>query len=367
MKANLKIGKLFGTQVIIHWTFFLIILWVILTEVIGKGELNYEVFNRILFNLEFVIAVMICVLLHEFGHVVAARKFGIKTKRIILLPIGGISIQEKNTECPREEFLITLAGPLVNIIIAIILYYAIPVSEYISYDLGEYFNALNDFSVKTFLFFLFMVNVVLVIFNLIPAFPLDGGRILRSILDLQLDRVRATTATTTIGHIVAVILLLIGLLFNPILIFLSLFLFLGNYSENRMVHQLRLLKGHKVSDAMLEDITIFQPEDTMEHIIKVIISGTETNFIVVKDNVIVGLLYHKDIIQNSNDRTLLVKDLMTPNFKTVKANENLSIAYRLMQEENYPFFPVMENGKVVGAIDFANLNEFMLMEARLQY
>ena len=367
MKANLNIGKLFGTQIVIHWTFFLLIAWVIFSELFSGKPWDFVLFDRILFNFEFVIAVMICVLLHEFGHVLAAKRFGIKTKRMVLLPIGGISHQDKRTESPKAELFITIAGPLVNIIIAIILYFAIPVSDYVSYDLGEYFTALNDFSVKTFLFFLFIVNVALVIFNLIPAFPLDGGRILRAVLDLQMNRVRATSAATTIGHVIAVILLLIGLLFNPILVFLSLFLFIGNYSENRMVHQLGLLKGHKVKEAMLEDITVLQPNDTMEIVVKVIITGSETNFIVIKDKVIVGLLYHKDIIQNSNERTLLVKDLMTTSFKTIEADEKLSVAYGLMQEETHPFFPVMEKDKLVGAIDFANLHEFLLMEAKLQY
>lgn len=367
MNANLKLGKLFGTQVDIHWTFYFLIIWIILNELLSKKAFDQVVFDRILFNLQFVIAVMICVLLHELGHVLVAKRFGIKTKRIVLLPVGGVSIQDKPIESPKKEFLITIAGPMVNVIIAMILYFAIPMSAFMDQDLGKYFNALNEFSIQTFFFFLFIVNATLVVFNLIPAFPLDGGRILRAILDLQLNRVRATRATATIGHIIAVILLLIGLLYDPILVFLSFFLFIGGYSENRMVHQLGLLKGHKVKDAMLEDITIFHPNDTMEDIIKIIISGSETNFIVVKDKIIVGLLYHKDIIQNSNNKTLHVRDLMTTSFKTIQVGEDLSVAYGLMQEVSNPFFPVMKNDKVVGAIDFANLNEFLLMESKLQY
>jgi Zn-dependent protease len=367
MTANLSIGKLFGTQVVVHWTFFILIAWVILSESFSGKPWGYIVFDRILFNLEFVIAVMICVLLHEFGHVLAAKRYGIKTERIVLLPIGGISVQNKPTDSPKEEFFITIAGPLVNIIIAVLLYFIIPVREFMSYNLGEYFNALNDFSVQTFLFFLFIVNITLVLFNMIPAFPLDGGRLLRALLDLQMHRVRATSVTATIGHIIAIILLLIGLLFNPILIFMSLFLFIGNYGENKIVHQLELLKGHIVKDAMLEDISVFHPDDTIEDVIKVILSGYETNFIVIKNQKIVGLLYHKDIIQNSNNKTYMIKELMTTKFKTLNANERLTAAYGLMQDEIHPFFPVLENDKLVGAIDFGNLHEFLLMEAKLQH
>ncbi len=362
MKTNLYLGKYFGTEVQIHWTFFLLIAWIIFSEVFSGGSLD-----RVLFNSQFIIAVMICVCLHEIGHALAAKRFGIKTKKMVLLPIGGISTTNITTESPKEEFLITIAGPLVNVLIAVILYFTIPVSDFISYDLGEYFTALSDFSVRTFLFFLFIVNVALVIFNMIPAFPLDGGHVFRAVLDLQLDRVRATHVAVITGNIIALILLLIGLLFNPILVFLALFLFIGNYSENNLVHQLALLKGYKVSDALLEDITTFEPNDTMEAIVKVILTGSETNFIVVKDNAIVGLLYHTDIIKNSNNRTLLVKDLMTTTFKTIQVDEKLSVAYGLLQNEPNPFFPVMEKDNIVGAIDFSNLHEFLLMEAKLEH
>ena len=116
---------------------------------------------------------------------------------------------------------------------------------------------------------------------------------------------------------------------------------------------------------MLEDITLLHPDDTMEAIIKVIITSSETNFIVVHNEKIVGLLYHKDIIQNSNNRSLLVRDIMTTEFKTLSVDQRLSVAYRFMQNKAHPFFPVVENEKLLGAIDFANLNEFILMEDKL--
>ncbi|OBX27232.1 Zn-dependent protease [Gelidibacter algens] len=362
MKANLNLGKYYGTEVQIHWTFFLLIAWIVFSEILSGSSTD-----RILFNLQFILAVMICVLLHELGHLLAAKRFGVKTKKMVLLPIGGISTVDNTTESPKVEFLITLAGPLVNIIIAIVLFFVIPVRDYISFNLGEYFTALNDFSVRTFLFFLFIVNVALAVFNMIPAFPLDGGRILRALLDVKFTRVKATFLATRISNVIAIVLLLIGLLFNPILVFLSLFLLIGSFSENRIVHQMGLLKGHQVREAMLKNITVFDPEDTMEAIVKVILTGSETNFVVVSDKKIVGLLYHKDIIQNSHKRTLLVRDFMTVDFKTIKAREGLSVAYRLLQDEPHPFLPVTENDELVGAINFANLHEFLLMEDKLKH
>ena len=332
MNANLKLGKYYGTEVQIHWTFFLLAAWIVLSEILSGATVD-----RILFNLQFILAVMICVLLHELGHLFAAKKFGIKTNKMVLLPVGGISTVEKTTHSPKEEFLITIAGPLVNLIIAIILFFAIPVSDYISFNLGEYFT------------------------------PLDGGRLMRAVLDIKLTRFKATRVATTISSIIAIILLLIGLLVNPILVFLSLFLLIGSFSENKTVHQIGLLKGYKVRDAMLKHITVFDPEDTMEHVVNVILRGSETNFVVIKDKEIVGLLFHKDIIENSNKRTLLVRDLMTTDFKTVSAGDKLDLAYSLMQDEIDPFFPVTEKGALIGAIDFANMHEFILMEDKLKY
>ena len=362
MSANLKLGKYYGTEIQLHWTFFLLTVWIVLSEVLSGASVD-----RVLFNLQFVLAVMICVLLHEMGHLLAARKFGIKTTKMVLLPVGGISSVDKTTESPKKELLITLAGPLVNIIIAGILFFAIPVSDYMGYNFLEYFTLLNEFSFKNFLFFLFIVNITLAVFNLIPAFPLDGGRILRAVLDFKFSRVTATRIATTISHAIAIFLLLTGLLFNPILLFLSLFLLIGSFSENQVVHQIDLLKGYLVRDAMLKNITVFDPKETMEDVIRVILRGSETNFVVVKNKKIVGLLYHKDIIENSNKRSLLVQEVMTTNFKTMETKEELSVAYRLMQEETHPFYPVTEKNELVGAIDFDNLHEFLLMEDRLKY
>ena len=161
MNANLKLGTYYGTEIQVHWTFFLLVVWIVLSEVLTGASVD-----RVLFNLQFILAVMICVLLHELGHLFAAKRFGIKTNKMVLLPIGGISTVEKITKSPKKEFLITIAGPLVNFSIAIILFFAIPVRDYISFDLGQYFLALNDFSVRTFLFFLFIVNLALAVFNM---------------------------------------------------------------------------------------------------------------------------------------------------------------------------------------------------------
>jgi predicted transcriptional regulator len=281
-----------------------------------------------------------------------------------LLPIGGIASLDSIPESPKQEFLITIAGPLVNIIIALFLYFIVPVQEFINLNFHEVIYSLNKFTIQNFLLSLFIVNVGLVVFNSIPAFPMDGGRILRAILAMKMDRVKATQIASSIGQFIAVAFLLIGLIENPFLIVIALFIFLGAYGENQMVHQLALLKGHTVEEAMMINITTFKPEDSIDLVVNKIISGTESNFVVVKEHQVKGLLYHQDIIDNSN-KNVLVQDIMNVNFKTINPSEELKKAFSLIYSEKKSFFPVVEKSKLLGAIDAVNLNEYILLQTKL--
>lgn len=361
MKANLSLGRVSGIKILVHWTFFFLIAWIIFSELKRGGNTESIIFNIIL-----ILAVFVCVVLHELGHALTAKRFGINTKKITLLPIGGVASLERIPESPRQELLVTLAGPLVNVVIAILLYFIVPVQDYLHLNFTEAFEVLMTYSFKNLLFYLFLVNVGLVISNIIPAFPMDGGRILRALLAMQMNRVKATQIASSIGQFIAVFFLLVGLLFNPFLIIIALFIFLGAYAENQMVQNLALLKGHNVNDAMITDITTFHPKDSIDLVVKKIISGTENNFIVMEDSMVKGILYHKTIIENSN-KNILVKDLMSTDFKTIKSIDSLDKAYPIIVSSKNPFFPVLENDKLVGVIDNINLNEFLMLQAQLAY
>lgn len=361
MKANLYLGSISDIKIIVHWTFFFLIAWIVFSELKRGGSAE-----SVLFNVALVLAVFVCVVLHELGHALTAKRFGIDTKKITLLPIGGVASLERIPESPKQELLVTLAGPLVNVIIALLLYFIVPVNEFVNLNFTETFETLMSFSWQNFLFLLFIVNIGLVIFNIIPAFPMDGGRILRALLATKMNRVKATQIASSIGQFIAIIFLLIGLLYNPFLIIIALFIFLGAYSENQMVQHLGLLKGHSVEEAMMLNITTFNPEDSIDLVVNKLISSTENNFVIVKNNTIKGLLYHQDIIDNSN-KNILVKDIMNTNFKIVNSNDNLDKIYKLIHSEKHPFFPVLENSKLVGAIDHINLNEYLLLQVKLAY
>lgn len=361
MKANLNLGSISGIKIIVHWTFFFLIAWIVFSELHRGGTTESIVFNVVL-----VLAVFACVVLHELGHALTAKHFGISTKKITLLPIGGMASLERIPESPKQELLVTLAGPLVNVAIAILLYFLVPVNTFMHLNFTETLETLMGFTLQNFLFYLFLVNIGLVLFNMVPAFPMDGGRILRALLAMKTNRAKATQIASNIGQFIAVLFLLLGLLFNPFLIIIALFVFLGAYGENQMVQHLALLKGHSVEEAMLTNISTFKPDDSIDLVVNKIISGTENNFVVIENHQIKGILYHKDIIENSN-KNVLVKDIMDTTFNTVKNTDSLSKIYDIIFSEKKPFVPVLKEEKLIGVIDATNLNEYILLQAKLAY
>lgn len=362
MKGNLNLGSVSGIKINIHWTFFFLIAWIVFEEIKQGGTTE-----SILFNIIFVLAVFVCVVLHELGHALTAKRFGINTKKITLLPIGGVASLDRIPENPKQELLVTFAGPLVNVIIALILYFVIPISSLTNQNLTEALESLNNLSFQNLLIYLFIVNVGLVLFNIIPAFPMDGGRIFRALLAMKINRVKATQIAARVGQFIAVVFLLLGLLFNPFLIFIALFVFLGAYGENLLVQHLAIIEGFKVRDAMLTDITKLSINNTMAEVIEILLAGSENNFIVMDGDTIAGILYHEDIMENSKNRTTLVKDIITTKFTTIDIDQQLKVIYRLVYGGKKSFFPVIDKNKLVGAIDSENLNEFIILESKLAY
>jgi Zn-dependent protease/predicted transcriptional regulator len=362
MKTNLNLGRVTGIKIQIHWTFLFLMVWIVF-EALLRGDST----KSIVFNMAFILAIFGCVVLHELGHALMAKHFGIITKKITLLPIGGVASLEKIPEDPKQELLVAIAGPLVNVLIAFILYVTLPIKQITSLNFNEALIYFNAFTLQNFLFFIFIVNVGLFVFNLIPAFPMDGGRVFRALLAMKIDRVKATHIATTIGQIIAVFFLLIGLLYNPILIFIALFIFLAAYGENKYVHDFSLLKNHTVKEAMLTDITTFNSNNTINDVIEVLLTGSETNFIVIDQNDIKGVLYYEDLIKNSKQRDVLVKEVMKTTHEFMDVNMNLADAYKKIYSEKKSFLAVKDQNKFVGAIDLSNLNEFIILQAKLQF
>jgi len=212
VKSSLQLGSYAGIRVQVHWTFWLLIVWIILRELFYGNSVE-----SMLWSSAFILVLFLCVVLHEFGHALTARRFGINTEKITLLPIGGVASLEDMPEDPKQELLVAIAGPLVNVAIAMILYPFVSLETYINQSPEELQQSLGTIQAANFLFYLFSANTMLVLFNMLPAFPMDGGRVLRAILSLKLNRVMATRIASGVGQFLAMIFFFIGIFYNPIL------------------------------------------------------------------------------------------------------------------------------------------------------
>ncbi|MCL4176967.1 MAG: site-2 protease family protein [Verrucomicrobia bacterium] len=224
MKWSLKLGKLLGIDVYVHFTFLLLLAF--LGFYYWRATQNVDAALR---GVAFIVALFGCVVLHELGHALMAGRYGIKTRDITLLPIGGIARLEKMPENPLQELWVALAGPAVNVVIAAVLLVGLAAT-------GG-FTPLEEISATGGAFWqrLMVLNIVLVAFNLLPAFPMDGGRVLRARLAMRLGRRRATAIAANVGQGMAILFGIIGFFYNPFLIFIGIFVYLGAQAEAGMV------------------------------------------------------------------------------------------------------------------------------------
>ena len=274
MGGSWRIGTVTGIGIYLHWTFLILLGWIGVSYVVRGDDLGDALHGIIL-----IIALFGVVVLHELGHALAARRYGIPTKDITLLPIGGVARLERMPEEPKQELVVALAGPAVNVVLAILCVVGIVVFVGIakvvaSVDAGvnelgvlmenqQRLETLSDVPLVSFLSNMLVVNVMLVVFNLLPAFPMDGGRVLRAVLAMNMDYVRATQTAATVGKAMAVLFGFLGLFFNPFLVFIALFVWLGAASEASMVQVKSGLHGIPVAQAMVSEFRTLAPHDQL--------------------------------------------------------------------------------------------------------
>lgn len=360
LKGSLVLGKIGGIKIVIHWTFTLLLIWVIFSTIQQGGNTAMAFFNILL-----ILVLFLCVVLHELGHARMARRFGIPTRSITLLPIGGVASLEKMPEKPREELAVALAGPAVNLVIALLLMLVVPLARYRDFTQEQWEQFFASPTPDTFLVYLLMANILLVVFNLIPAFPMDGGRVLRALLGFSFNRARATEIAARLGQAVSLIFLMLGLLFNPFLVIIAVFVFFGAYAENKMVQQDFQLQGHVVREALLTQITLLHPEDTLKKAVDIILKGTEKDFLVVLEEGVMGILSNKTIIKHAAEPDRNIRELMDTQFTTVTPETGLQEAIQLMGQNRQKLLPVLDGRRLIGAISSENISEFILLRAVL--
>lgn len=356
MKWAWKLGEFRGIGVYVHATFLILIAIVVM----GHWSQSQD-WGRTLEGVVFVLAIFGCVVLHEFGHALTAARYGIRTRDITLLPIGGVARLERMPREPIQELWVALAGPAVNVVIAAVLF------AWLTLTAG--FTPVEQLSLGggPFLERLLVVNVFLVAFNLLPAFPMDGGRVLRALLATRMEYTRATQIAASIGQGMALLFGLVGFFVNPFLLFIALFVWIGAAQEASMVQLSAALDGIPMARAMLTNFDTLAPDDPLAEAVDSILAGSQQDFPVVEGNQVVGILTRKDLLMGlaQQGRDAPVRGVMQTDFRTVDASEMLETALRRMQTCACHTLPVVDGGRLVGLVTMENLGEFVAIQSAL--
>lgn len=345
-----------GIDVYVHFTFLLLLGLVGLAHWMPGRSVEAALNGLLFFG-----GLFLCVLLHEYGHALAARKYGIATRDITLLPIGGLARLERMPEKPLQELVVALAGPLVNVIVAAGLFLGLVLTG--SWQPLSSLTTTSGNMAERLLF----VNVFLVLFNLLPAFPMDGGRVLRSWLAMRLDYARATGIAAAIGKGMAVLFGMIGLFSNPILLLIAVFVWMGATQEAAAAEMKSSFAGVRVQEAMLTDFNTLSPKETVGDAARLLLAGSQQDFPVLDNGRLMGVLGHTRLFEALRGRGVdtLVAEVMDKDIPAVQADEALDAALTRVETERGALLPVMRNGELIGLLTAENLGEFYLIRRAL--
>jgi Zn-dependent protease/CBS domain-containing protein len=354
MPWSWKLARIAGIDVYVHATFFMVIAWIALLHWNESQSLA-----AVVEGVGFILTLFACVVLHEFGHALTAARYGIRTRDITLLPIGGLARLERLPAVPVQELWVALAGPAVNVVIAILLFGWLQAS-------GAWQSA-DQIGVTTGAFAerVMFANVFLAAFNLLPAFPMDGGRALRAFLATRMEYTRATQRAAMIGQGMAILFGFIGLQGNPMLIFIALFVWIGAGQEASTVQIKSALAGIPLRRAMLTDFRTLMPTSTLGEAVDFLLTGSQQDFPVVANGRIEGMLTRSDLVKAlaRSGRTESVADHMKLECPTAEPSEMLEAVLGRLQGRDCHTLPVLEDGALIGLVTMDNVGEFLMIQA----
>lgn len=356
MRWTLRLGTFAGIRVEMHVTFLLLLAFVALIKSASPRDAFYTVLHLLL--------LFLCVILHEFGHALMARRFGIATREIILLPIGGVARLERMPDKPIQEILVAIAGPAVNVVLAAIFLLALSTSH-----LG--FDAIvQRASGEGTLEFLLFANVFMIVFNMIPAFPMDGGRVLRGALAMFLPFMRATRIASLIGQGFALLFAAAGVFVfhNLVLVLIAMFVFITAAEERAVVQTRSSLAGLPVSAAMVTAFVSLETRHEIAHAVDLLLAGEQQDFPVLEGGQYLGMLSRADLLgglrREGADAPL--GRLVRTDVEPIELSMPLEAALVRMRAARLNALPVMARGRLVGLLTLENIGELLLVQEARQ-
>jgi Zn-dependent protease/CBS domain-containing protein len=360
MSWSIKLGKIAGIEVRIHVTFLLLLAW------LGAAYYFHGGAPAALAGVGLILAIFGCVLLHEFGHALAARMFGIHTPDITLLPIGGVARLQRMPEHPGQEIIVALAGPAVNVVIAGGLF--VVLGQLIDPMQMQHLRQLDDPTIGL-LAKLAVINVWMVLFNLLPAFPMDGGRVLRALLALFMRYAQATQVAARVGQGMAFLFAFAGLFVNPMLLFIALFVYLGASAEAAHAQIKEMARGLTVADAMMTEFVTLDERATLADAVEALLRTSQHEFPVLdRFGRLAGILTRDDMIgaYRRSGPAVPVVEVMHTKIPTVPAHAPFDKAFQKMQECQCPALAVTDGtDRVLGLVTPENIGEMMMIHSVL--
>ena len=344
-----------GIRIWIHWTFLLLAGWVILATIRYATDVR-----QIAWSVFFIIAAVVCVALHELGHAFVASLFGIQAKNIILLPIGGTASIEKFPGNPVQELAISIAGPLVNVIIALLLWWiSTPHASFWAVP-----ESLDDLPGRGLLYILRMGNIGLAIFNLIPAFPMDGGRILRALLGFRFNYIRATAIAGVFSKVLAAVFVALGIiLFSPLLAVIGFFILFSAGTEEHYLRMRSLVEGVRLNEVLMYDFTNLQAGMTVQEAAQLLINNHNKYFILMEGERPTGSLNRLEIIKAIAEMKYSkpLRSLVKEELECLDGSQEVVAVLEKLARDDDQVFPVMNAGCFAGVVNLNYVIEYLLL------
>ncbi len=371
MKWSYTVARVSGIDIKIHATFALILALGAFQWGFPKGFAGESSFSGAVFGMGLMLLLFTCVVLHELGHSLVAQKFGLTVREIVLLPIGGVARLEKNPEKPLHELLIAAAGPLVNVAIAVLLFFAGGLAVSLGALEGRPLFQAPDGppSLSTLWAWLFTANIALAAFNMIPAFPMDGGRVLRAALAMKLGFSRATRIATGVGQAIAFAFGLLGVLSgNFLLVFIALFVFMGAGQERAEEQARTVLTTLRVGDAYNRHALTLSPGDHVSKVVDYILTSYQPDFAVMQGSLFLGVVTRDDVLKALATEVTdhYVAGIMKRDVLTVQASLGLDEVRRLMGEKGERIVAVAEGEAFLGLVSAEDIAEALVVSSFVQ-